>query len=317
MPLRRLPALNALRAFEAAARLLSFKEAAKELAVTPGAVSQQIRALETDLDIKLFTRAVRAVTLTEAGRRLQPALTAAFLQISAAVNEIRPRAQSSLHVNTSGPIIGKWLLPRLHRFSERYPDLSVNLQSMPGFSAFGGADGPDVTIRFTRSIGDGLFAQKLGEEHVIPLASPDLIERLHLREPADLVRAPLIHDTSLELFGPIADWPTWFEIAGLNASGAKRGMRFDRHTADHAIDAAVNGAGVVLGRRFLAREDMLAGRLVSPFGPVLRLHVSYFVVCREGDEKRPEVAAFINWMREEAAAMADCADHECRPPVLP
>ncbi|MEM9147657.1 MAG: LysR substrate-binding domain-containing protein [Pseudomonadota bacterium] len=309
MPFRRLPALGSLRAFEAAARHGSFKAAATELAVTPGAVSQQIRGLEEDLDVKLFARAVRSVSLTESGQRLQPALTSAFMMIREAVDDVRPQSQSPLRVQSSGPIIGKWLLPRLHRFAERYPELGVSIQSVNPIIPFGD-DGPDVSIRYTRKPSSGLFAQKLCAEYLLPLASPDLIGRLGLRDPSDMVRAPLLHDTSNEVFGEAPDWATWFAAAGLDPAGARRGMRFDRHAGDHAIDAAVNGAGVVLGRRFLARQDMLDGRLVSPCGPVLELPVSYFVVCPKGDESRPEIAAFINWMREETAAMADAVTAE-------
>jgi LysR family glycine cleavage system transcriptional activator len=303
MPFRRLPALGSLRAFEAAARLSSFKLAAAELSVTPGAISQQVRALEDDLGVKLFARAARSVSLTEQGRQLQPALTAAFVKIREAVDQVRPQSMEPLRVDSSGPIIRKWLLPRLHRFSARNPDLGVTIQSLSNLTAFN-KDGPDVTIRFTRTPGAGLFAQKICEEYLLPLASPDLIERLDLRTPADLVRAPLLHDTSHEIFKDTPDWSTWFKRTGLDLAGARRGTRFDRHAADHAIEAAVNSAGVVLGRHFLARSDMLEGRLISPFGPILQMHVSYFVVCQEGDETRPNIAAFIDWICEEAAVMS-------------
>lgn len=302
MPFRRLPALASLRAFEAAARLSSFKAAATELSVTPGAISQQVRALEDDLGVKLFTRAVRSVSLTEAGRSLQPALTTAFLQIRDAVDQVRPEVQQPLKVDSSGPIIRKWLLPRLHRFSQHHPDLGVTIQALAGLTKFG-KDGPDITIRYTKTPGPGLYAQKLCEEYVLPLASPDLIARLDLHAPSDLMRAPLLHDASHEVFGPMPDWPAWFARVGLDPAGARRGMRFDPFAADHAIEAAVNGAGVVLGRHFLARTDMLEGRLVSPFGPILQMHVSYFVVCQEGEETRPNIKAFIDWALEEASAM--------------
>ncbi len=306
MPFRRLPALASLRAFEAAARLSSFKDAAAELAVTPGAISQQVRALEDDLGVKLFTRAVRAVTLTEAGQSLQPAVSSAFLQLRDAVDQVRPKATQPLRVESSGPIIRKWLLPRLHRFAERYPELPVSFETVGHVTTFG-KDGPDVVIRFTRAPGEGLFAVKLCEDFLVPLASPDLIAQLDLRCSADIVRAPLLHDSSAEVFGQNLNWSGWFSRAGLDTVGAQRGMRFERQAADHAIDAAVNGAGVVLARRFLARNEMLDGRLVIPFGPVLPMHVSYFVICQKGDETRPEIASFINWSREEAAVLEDGA----------
>lgn len=306
MSWQRLPALGSLRAFEAAARLSSFKEAAAELSVTPAAVSQQIRALEEDLGVKLFDRAVRSVSLTDAGRRLQPALTASFISIRDAVDSVRPQAHRSLCVEASGPIISKWLLPRLHRFSDRNPDLAVTFRSSSEVTGFG-ADGPDVALRFTPSPSPGLYARKICEEFLLPLASPELVKRLDLRTPVDMARAPLLHDTSPEVFGPMPDWPAWFAKTGLCPAEAQRGVRFDPHDADHAIDAAANGAGVVLGRRFLALSDLLAGRLVCPFGPSLPTHANYFVMCKHGDETRPEIAAFMAWMCDETSMIADYA----------
>ncbi|MEM7776207.1 MAG: LysR substrate-binding domain-containing protein [Pseudomonadota bacterium] len=300
MPLRRLPALGSLRAFEAAARLLSFKEAATELSVTPAAVSQQIRALEDDLQVKLFTRSARTVALTEAGHRLQPALSAAFMQIRDAIENVRPDANKPLRVESSSPILTKWLLPRLHRFAQRYPDLDVSISSVSPLSDIR-TDGAEVFIRFSRVPHGDFFSHKLCDEYALPLASPSFVERLSIREPRDLLRAPLLHDTSYELFGIACHWPVWFERVGLDPSEATRGTRFDKYAADHAIDAAVNGAGIVLGRRFLARLDMINKRLVSPFGPVMALTASYYVVCKRGVETEPNVAAFINWITTEAA----------------
>lgn len=300
MPLRRLPALGALRAFEAAARLSSFKDAATELSVTPAAISQQVRALEDDLDVKLFKRSARAVSLTDAGRRLQPALTDAFMQIRDAVEGILPTANAPLRVESSSPILTKWLLPRLHRFAQRYPDIDVSIASISPLSDLK-SDEADVYIRFTQRPDESMFSCKLCDEYCMPLASPVLIERLALEEPVDLRRAPLLHDVSYELFKTDCHWPGWFEQVGLDPADADRGTRFDRYAADHAIDAAVNGAGIVLGRRFLARLDMLAGRLVNPFGPILPFGVSYYVMCRRGRERDPNIAAFVNWVTTEAA----------------
>lgn len=303
MPFRRLPALGSLRAFEAAARLSSFKAAAAELAVTPAAVSQQIRALEKDLEVQLFTRSARSVALTESGKKFQPTLTQAFLMIREAVDLVRPDMHEPLRVESSGPIISKWLLPRLHRFTERYPELTVSIHTVGAITDVS-ADGPHIRIRMTREPARELFALKLCEERLLPLANPELIKRLALKGPRDLLRAPLIHDTGPAVFGDVPDWSTWFAATGLDPAGALRGTRFDRHASDQAIDAAVNGAGIVLGRRFLARLHMLDGSLVSPFGPEFDLPASYFVVCRKGDETRPDIAAFINWVCEEVAAMS-------------
>ena len=314
MPLRRLPALGSLRAFEAAARLSSFKAAAKELAVTPAAVSQQVRSLEEDLEVKLFNRSARAVTLTEAGRRLQPELTAAFMQIRDAVEGVRPSASKPLRVESSSPILTKWLLPRLHRFAERYPELIVSISSVSPLSDLS-ADSADVFIRFWPQPKGDVFWHKLCDEYCLPLASPKLIERLDLREPIDLLRAPLLHDTSYELFQTEINWTTWFQHVGLNPEDARRGTRFDKYAADHAIDAAVNGAGVVFGRRVLARLDMIDKRLVCPFGPSLKVGVGYYVMCKKGMETDPGPAAFMNWVIQESAAGQDrTALDAVRPP---
>lgn len=284
--------------------MCSFKDAAKELSVTPGAISQQIRGLEDDLGVQLFTRAVRSVTLTEAGRRLQPALTTAFLQIKDAVDHVRPQAALPLRVEAGGPVITKWLLPRLHRFSEQYPDLQVTIGTALEIRPCGERE---VILRFSESPGEGVFALKLCEEYLMPLASPELIARLDLNQPKDLVRAPLLHHVGNPTSGPQPDWASWFTAAGLDPAGARRGMHFDPRAADHALDAAVSGAGVVLGRRFLARLDMAEGRLVMPFGPVLPMHINYYVLCKEGEETDPDIAAMINWISSEAAATADAA----------
>lgn len=306
MSFSRLPPLAALRAFEAAGRLSSFKAAASELAVTPAAVSQQIRTLEEDLGVKLFSRGVRSVTLTEEGRRLQPALSAAFLEIRDAVDDIRAPSQRTLRVNASGPIIGKWLLPRLHRFLEPNPDYSVTIQSFKSLAEAEG-DHPGVTLRCLGAPDTAQYWRKLCDEVVLPLLSPCLADRIKLTEPGGLADAPLLHDTSFQSYqddGEHPSWAAWFSAAGLDPDLAKRGAWFDRDGADHAIDAAVNGAGVVLGRRFLAHEDLRAGRLLSPFGPILPTGLQYFVTCRAGDETLPEIAAFLGWLCQEIAEMA-------------
>lgn len=303
---RRLPPLGALRAFEAAARMSSFKKAAAELSVTPGAVSQQVRGLEDQLGVKLFVRTARAVTPTEGGARLQRALTAAFLSMRQAVDEARPDQRRELRLHASSAINGKWLLPRLHRFAQRYPDQPVAIQSSDEPAGFDG-DVVDVAIQLAVATDPSLFSVRLCDEHVLPLASPALVQRLTLRAPRDLARAPLLHDLSCAAFADAPDWAGWFERVGLDPAGAARGVRFDRSAADHALDAAANGAGVVLGRRFLARSDMLVGRLVAPCGPAIRLQAGYVLTCRRGEETKPDIAAFINWMVEEAAAVADGA----------
>lgn len=303
MPLRRLPSLTALRAFEAAARRLSFKSAATELSVTPSAVSQKIRALEADLDVTLFERTARSVALTDEGRQLQPDLTAAFLQIRQAVDRVRPSPLKSLRINSSGAVIAKWLLPRLHRFTERHPELDVSVETDSALVDMS-PGGPDIVIRFTRSLPETLYARRLHEELLIPVASLELIERLDLRTPKDILRTSLLHDTSLSVFAESPNWNSWFRAAGLAGQAPRTGVRFARQAADHAIDAAVSGTGVALARSLLVHGALSDGRLVSPFGPVLCMGVSYFVACRHGAETEPHIADFLDWAEEEAALLS-------------
>lgn len=303
MPLRRLPSLSGLKAFEAAARRLSFKAAAQELSVTPGAVSQRIRALEDELGVTLFVRRPRAVSLTEAGRRLQPDLTEGFLQIRQAVDAVRPEARATLRVNSSGPTISKWLLPRLHRFTEQFPDLVVNLETEAGLNCFT-KDPPDVAVRCTRQPGPGLFARRIHEEILIPVASPAMLERTGLRSVQDIANATFLHDSSMGNYGLSLGWKDWFDRAGLKPPSQTGGMKFARQAADQAVDAAIAGGGLGLGRSLLVFDALRDGRLVCPFGPVLRTGVSYFVVCSKGRECEPHIAAFMDWACEEAELLS-------------
>ena len=302
MPFTRLPPLNSLRAFEAAARLLSFKAAAEELAVTPGAVSQQIRSLEEDLGVKLFDRAVRSVSLTDAGRALQPSLTESFLQIRDALEVVRPTVSTMMTLESAGPIISKWILPRLYGFSEQHPDLQVNIQSVAHVREFG-SHSADVTLRLAPDVSaPGRHAVKICHEHLLPLCSPDLVESLDLRKPADILRAPLLHDTSPLNFEDEPSWTDWFVHHGMDPVECQRGMRFDKHTGDQAIEAAANGAGVVFGRYFLAQKDLESGRLVSPFGPAFRMKAAYHIYCLEGEQCRNDISAMFDWIQAEVAA---------------
>lgn len=303
MPMRRLPSLSGLKAFEAAARRLSFKAAAQELSVTPGAVSQRIRALEEELGVQLFERKPRAVNLTEMGQKLQPDLTSGFMHIRQAVDGIRPEQQATLRINSSGPMISKWLLPRLHRFTSQFPDLIVNLETEAGLNCFA-KDPPDVAMRFTRQPGPGLFARRLHDEILIPVASPDFLRRHNVQTPRDVAHVPLLHDTSLVTLGLSLDWNHWFALVGLEGSAASGGVQFNRQASDQAVDAAIAGSGMVLGRSLLIADALRDGRLACPFGPVLRTGVSYFLVCSAGREVESHVSGFLDWAYEEAELLS-------------
>lgn len=300
MPLRRLPPLAALRAFEAAARHLSFKDAAAELGVTPAAVSQQVKVLEQDLEIPLFNRGARAVTLTQEGAALSAGLSDAFLQLRDVVEQTRQAYSPELVITTSPAIASKWLTPRIHKFSATYPELST--QIMADYSVVQlGDGGPSIAVRCGHEPGSELYYRQLCDEVVVPLASPDLVRRLDLEKPADIMRAPLIHDLShAHVLATMPTWQDWFNEAGLDPRNAQHGTRFVGG-ADLAVNAAMAGSGVLLGRLGLAIDDINAGHLVCPFGPAIKTDSRYYVVCPTGYEERECIRTFMDWVETQSA----------------
>ncbi|MEL6747282.1 MAG: LysR substrate-binding domain-containing protein, partial [Pseudomonadota bacterium] len=258
--------LNALRAFEAAARHLSFAKAARELNVTPAALSHQIKGLEQTLNAKLFLRLTRAVALTEAGKLLYPGVHEGLTQIRMAVAKVDQVADDRVLVVSVGPAFtAKWLLPRLPAFLQAHPEIDARISANLGRSDFF-SDGVDVAIRFGRmDVTDDFIARPLLPDAVLPVCSPAFLASRPLNEPADLAGVPLIHDTSLvEPFdGAHAQWADWLGAAGVSHIDATRGIRVN--IADHAINAAAAGAGVGLVRHVLVQDDLKAGRLIAPF----------------------------------------------------
>lgn len=305
MPLKRLPSLSALRAFEAAARRGSFKEAATELFVTPGAVSQQIKGLEADLGVALFERSVRSVRLTSAGQALQPTVSDAFLQIRQAVDRIRPElSKVELRINSSGPIISKWLLPRLHKFTARAPDIQLHIETELDVNRIQD-DGSDIVIRCCKDAPPGLHCEKLHRELLIPVASPHLILTRQIETAQDIVNAPLLYDTSLSDSGLQPGWACWSNAVGLEDQSQRQDIiTFQRHAADQVVDAAAAGSGIALGRSFLVYGALADGRLTCPFGPVIESGLTYFVCCRAGREKEQHISDFLAWAIEEAAVLS-------------
>lgn len=298
MQVSRLP-LNALRAFEAAARLLSFKQAAEELHVTPAALSYQIRTLEEQLDVQLFTRMNRRVALTDAGSRLYPGLHDGFSRLSSAVAQVEPARNDNILVISSGPAVSaKWLTPRLSRFLERHPEIDPRISANLQTSDFEKEE-IDIALRFGGGHYPGLDTIPLLTESVTPMCSPDFeVDGRPVREIDDLKRVTLIHDESTKHLAGTPDWRSWLDAAGVEDVDPDRGLRFNH--ADHAIDAAVEGAGIVLGRTVLGARDLQLGRLVKPFDLELPMNYAFYLVMPKGASKRPNVAAFIEWMLEEA-----------------
>lgn len=299
---RPLPPLNALRAFEATARHLSFSKAADELHVTPAALSHQIRGLEDFLGVKLFHRRARAIELTEPARLLYPGIRTGFENLREAVERLdRGRTDRILVVSATPGLTAKWLVPRLYRFLGAYPDIDTRISASSGFADFT-TDGVDVGIRLSAGNHSDLYVEKLSGEWMVPLCSPRLLEGPHpLRRPSDLRHFNMIQ---VDLPGLVPTWADWLQAAGIEGGiegfDATRGLRLN--VADHALDAAIEGAGVVLAYKLVASRDISLGRLVVPFGPEMPLPGrSYHFVCRRGHEKRAPVKAFHDWLQAEIA----------------
>ena len=313
---RPLPPLNALRAFEAAARHLSMARAADELNVTPGALSHQIRGLEALLGVELFERGVRSIALTGAGARLYPGLRTAFLHMREAVDALGEADRDRVLVVSALPgFTAKWLAPRLYRFASAHPEIDTRVSSTGALANFR-TDGVHVAIRNMK--GDyvaepDLIYERMFEAAYMPVCSPKLIERLGPFEtPADLARAPLIHDDSLATWTKTIGWPEWFSRAGVADVDSSRGLRFS--SADHALDATVEGAGVLLASDVLAFDELRTGRLVMPFDIRMPSGRVYCVVAPKRLQDRPAVRAFRDWAKAEAASMRweDCVSAATR-----
>ncbi|MDQ4136301.1 MAG: transcriptional regulator GcvA [Pseudomonadota bacterium] len=301
---RPMPPLNALRAFEATARHLSFSAAARELHVTPAALSHQIRGLEERLGLALFHRHARTIELTEEARLIYPGIHAAFETLRETIQRLDRAAQSNVLVVSATPgFTVKWLVPRLYRFLEAYPEIDVRISASMQKATFEG-DGIDVAIRFVLGTLPDHHVEKLAEDTVVPLCSPRLVggER-PLRNPHDLSRHTLIHIDLPAPFPPMPTWSDWLAEVGVDSIDATRGLRFN--TVDHAIDAATEGVGVALGQKIIALGDLQAGRLVVPFGPALPIRArGYHFVCPRGRMAQPKVRAFRDWLFAEMAQAA-------------
>lgn len=290
----RLPPLTALRAFDAAARHMSFAKAADELHVTPAALSYQIKSLEEHLGAPLFRRLNRAVELTEAGTALAPGARDGFQTLAAAWRAaVRLQDTQSLTITAGPAFTAKWLAPRLYEFAQAHPEIELRFSASLRMMDFG-RDAVDVAIRFGYGPDEGLYSLSLAEEWVAPVMTPELAARYPT--PESLVDAPLIVDHSVDFLDPKCDWPAWFAAMGVD-HGTLHGPQFSQ--ADHAVDAALAGVGIVLGRRALVVKDVADGRLVMPFKTALGTGARFRFLCPEGTENRPQVKALREWMLAE------------------
>lgn len=294
-----LPPLSALRAFEAAGRHLSFSKAAEELNVTPAAISHQIHALEADLGVALFHRRNRSIALTPSARVLLPGLSEAFAGIRAAVRRLRAHNDTgTLTVTASPSFAAKWLVLRLHRFQERYPEIDVRISATDEVVDLTQGDF-DLAIRYGSGRYPGLGVEPLLHNEVFPACSPHLLEAgPPLRRPEDLGHHALIHDRAIDRDPLVPTWPMWLKAAGVKDVPAAAGLSF---SASHlALDAAIAGHGVVLAYSTIAAADLAAGRLVRLFSLALPDLFAYYVVTAPGALERQKVKAFRDWLRQEA-----------------
>jgi LysR family glycine cleavage system transcriptional activator len=291
---RRLPSLNALRAFEAAARHMSLTKAADELHVTPGAVSHQIKSLEIQLGARLFRRTARGLAFTDTGRDYLPIVRESFDRLAAGTEVLFGKARAgTLTVSVSPNFAAKWLVHRLGRFGAAHPNIDLRVAASVEHIDFIQGD-VDLAVRHGDGQWPGLAVTRLVGEHTVPLCAPALARGKNaLRRPADLGNHTLLHNP-----GPV-DWRAWADAAGLGNLDTRRGPRFNQTSI--AIEAAVDGLGVVLARTALAAQDIVAGRLIQPFGPALPAAFAYYIVCPAAAAHRPAIKAFRDWLIAEAA----------------
>lgn len=310
----RLPPLNSLRAFEAAARHLSVKKAAVELNVTPAAVSHQVRQLEEYLGVALFVRRNRALDLTDAARACLPKLREGFDCLAQAVERLRVRRTGGMLTVSAAPsFAARWLMPRLHRFIAAHLEVDVRVSARMRQPNIDGKenvaeratvdswlDDSDIAILYGHGHYPGMRVDKLIALEVTPVCSPALLAGAHpLRTPQDLKHHLLLHDDTGELYDNEPFWGVWLKAAGVTDIDATRGPHFSH--AVLACEAATDAIGVVATLPVLATEDIAAGRLVTPFELRVPLASAYYMVCEEPALARPAVALFRDWLIAEAA----------------
>jgi LysR family glycine cleavage system transcriptional activator len=291
----RLPPLNALRAFEAAARHGSFAKAATELRVTAAAVSHQVKALEQTLGLKLFKRLPRGLVLTDAGRSYLPGLSEGFDRLArASQGLVGRRLRGALTVSVLPSFGAGWLVPRLPEFRRLYPDIDLLVRSEIRFVDFGSED-VDLAIRYSRSGFKGLRADRLLGEEIFPVCSPSLLNGPHpLRRMEDLRHYTLIHDGAGVDSDPWLLWRPWLQEAGLHDIDPRRGPAFTDSTMIY--QAAIAGEGVALGRSAVIGEHLANGRLIRPFAAFRRAEFAYWAVSPAASSDEPHVAAFRRWI---------------------
>lgn len=299
---RSLPPLNSLRTFEAAARLGSFTKAARELNVTPAAVSHQIRGLEEYLGVTLFRRTTRSLVLTDQATSAAETLREAFDRIGQSVETLRSDDRSgksgALSISVTSAFATRWLVSRLPRFQKKNPRIYLRIAASPSPVDFDQED-VDVAVRIGRGGFAGVVAINLFHEWLAPVASPAFLRQNILRKPADITRVPTLHDNSMRRAGRPRAWQEWFRAAGAPLAEAHWGTQFD--DGHLALQAAASGVGVALGRLVYAVDDLAAKRLRIAMQPVIEMDIAYYLLIPESRTNLPAVVAFRTWIEAEAA----------------
>lgn len=292
-----LPSPIALRSFEAAARHLSFTRAARELNVTQAAVSHQIKALETDLGVRLFRRMTRRLALTGEGEALYSAVGDAFMRISAAVERLRADDGGGPLTVSLGPYFAAaWLAPRIGRFWRRHPGIELHLHHTNEPVDFRSSE-IDIAVEWGEGDWPGLSSELLRRIRATPVCSPALLDGPHpLRRPSDLKHHTLLHEIGR------TGWPQWLDGAGVKSVDGSAGPMIDDHNV--LMHAAMDGHGVALAEVSFIADDVAAGRLAQPFDLAVDIGAGYYAVYPPGALARSKVRAFRDWLLEEAAASA-------------
>lgn len=317
----RLPPLNALRAFEAAARHLSFKKAALELSVTPTAVSHQIKLLEEFLNLALFRRLARALELTPQGEAMLPKVTQGLECFAAAVENGQQRVANGRLIVISPPLFAtRWLVPRLSRFALLAPGLNLHLTrslntidgdksaATPGFDSVDLREGDSpVVIRFGAGTYPGFRVERMFGSDYIAVCSPKLLQAgAPLRQPSDIRHHVLLHDDAIANERASPSWDEWLKLAGINGVDSAAGPHFS--DSGLALVAAFDGLGLALASKPLVAAAIAEGRLVAPFDLALGQHYAYYLVTPQAIAARPAVETFRRWVLEEARM-----EEACRP----
>lgn len=297
---REIVPLNALRAFEAAGRHLSFVEAAAELHVTPAAISHHVKMLEDFVGTPLFVRRHRSIEITDAGRSCLDQLRESFQQIESVTQRLRHASRCGpLRVRVASCLASKWLLPRLNDFFARHPEIDLEVSVSSQIYQFRYAE-MDALLRLRCGDFNGMNVEPFMTEHVSPVCTPEFL-RQHgpIRSAADIARLPLVHDDTLNVIPTFPNWSTWLRQQGVEIGDDLPGHRFD--FSPMVLDATLEGRGIALGRSALVADHLAAGRLVRPLGTDYPVTHDYFLIYPHAAPKQKQIQIFQNWLRVQAA----------------